>query len=64
MTGEEYNEDLKKELVSWVRSVIGPIAALDTIQYPNLPKTGLEIMREYLERLLVKKKTLLEIPQP
>ena len=40
MTGESYTEDLKKQLVSWVRSVIGPIAAPDVIQWaPNLPKT-------------------------
>ena len=26
MTDENYTDDLKKELVNWVRSVIGPIA--------------------------------------
>ena len=40
MTGENYTNELKKELVSWVKSVIGPIAAPDIIQWsPNLPKT-------------------------
>ena len=56
MTGEEYNEDLKKELVSWVRSVIGPIAAPDTIQWaPNLPKTRSgKIMRRILRKVACK----------
>ena len=31
MTGENYTDDLKKELVGWVRSVIGPVAAPDII---------------------------------
>ena len=39
MTGENYTDDLKKELVNWVRSVIGPIASPDVVQWaPNLPK--------------------------
>jgi acetyl-CoA synthetase len=40
MKGEEPSEDLKKELVKWVRSEIGPIATPDLIQWaPGLPKT-------------------------
>ena len=39
MTGENYTDELKKELVGWVRSVIGPIAAPDIIQWaPKPPK--------------------------
>ena len=50
MQGEEYNEELKTELKSWVRSVIGPIATPDVIQWsPNLPKTRSgKIMRRIL----------------
>ena len=53
MTGQKYNENLKKELVSWVRSVIGPIAAPDIIQWaPNLPKTRSgKIMRRILRKV-------------
>ena len=53
MTGQEYSENLKKELVSWVRSVIGPIAAPDIIQWaPNLPKTRSgKIMRRILRKV-------------
>ena len=28
MKGQEYNDQLKKELVSWVRSVIGPLSLI------------------------------------
>ena len=53
MTGEHYTEELKKELVNWVRSVIGPIAAPDVIQWaPNLPKTRSgKIMRRILRKV-------------
>ena len=53
MTGEEYNEELRQELVRWVRSVIGPIAAPDIIQWaPNLPKTRSgKIMRRILRKV-------------
>ena len=53
MTGENYTDDLKKELVNWVRSVIGPIAAPDVIQWaPNLPKTRSgKIMRRILRKV-------------
>src|SRR3712207_5316237 len=40
MAGEEPSEDLRKELVAWVRKEIGPIASPDLIQFaPGLPKT-------------------------
>ena len=53
MTGENYTNELKKELVSWVKSVIGPIAAPDIIQWsPNLPKLDQEkIMRRILRKV-------------
>jgi acetyl-CoA synthetase len=38
--GEEPSDDLKKELVQWVRKEIGPIASPDWLQWaPGLPKT-------------------------
>ena len=56
MKGQEYNDQLKKELVSWVRSVIGPIASPDIIQWaPNLPKTRSgKIMRRILRKVASK----------
>ena len=53
MTGKNYTNELKKELVSWVKSVIGPIAAPDIIQWsPNLPKTRSgKIMRRILRKV-------------
>ena len=53
MQGEQYTEELKKELVSWVRSIIGPIAAPDVIQWaPTLPKTRSgKIMRRILRKV-------------
>ncbi len=53
MQGEEYSQNLKKELVNWVRSVIGPIATPDVIQWaPNLPKTRSgKIMRRILRKV-------------
>ena len=56
MTGQDYNENLKKELIAWVRSVIGPIAAPDVIQWaPNLPKTRSgKIMRRILRKVACK----------
>ena len=39
-SGEIGDEEIRKELVSWVRNEIGPIASPDLIQFaPNLPKT-------------------------
>ena len=53
MQGEQYTDELKKELVSWVRSIIGPIAAPDVIQWaPTLPKTRSgKIMRRIFRKV-------------
>ena len=53
MTGEEYTEELRKELVGWVRKEIGPIASPDLIQWaPGLPKTRSgKIMRRILRKI-------------
>ena len=53
MQGESYNNELKKELLSWVRKIIGPIATPDEIQWsPNLPKTRSgKIMRRILRKV-------------
>jgi acetyl-CoA synthetase len=53
MSGEEPNEDLRKELVAWVRKEIGPIASPDLIQFaPGLPKTRSgKIMRRILRKI-------------
>jgi acetyl-CoA synthetase len=53
MAGEESNDDLKKELVQWVRKEIGPIASPDAIQWaPGLPKTRSgKIMRRILRKI-------------
>jgi acetyl-CoA synthetase len=49
----EPSEDLRKELVAWVRKEIGPIAAPDVIQWaPGLPKTRSgKIMRRILRKI-------------
>ena len=51
--GEEPTEELRKELVAWVRKEIGPIAAPDAIQWaPALPKTRSgKIMRRILRKI-------------
>ena len=51
--GEEPSEELRKELVGWVRKEIGPIAAPDAIQWaPALPKTRSgKIMRRILRKI-------------
>src|SRR4051812_31555247 len=51
--GEEPSEDLRKELVAWVRKEIGPIASPDAIQWaPGLPKTRSgKIMRRILRKI-------------
>jgi acetyl-CoA synthetase len=51
--GVEPTEALRKELVAWVRTEIGPIAAPDTIQWaPSLPKTRSgKIMRRILRKI-------------
>jgi acetyl-CoA synthetase len=53
MTGENPTEDLRKELVGWVRKEIGPIASPDLIQFaPGLPKTRSgKIMRRILRKI-------------
>jgi acetyl-CoA synthetase len=53
MTGKQPSEDLRKELVAWVRKEIGPIASPDLIQFaPGLPKTRSgKIMRRILRKI-------------
>ncbi len=53
MNGEEPSEDLRKELRTWVRTEIGPIASPDLIQWaPGLPKTRSgKIMRRILRKI-------------
>ena len=53
MAGEEPNNDLKLEMVQWVRKEIGPIASPDAIQWaPGLPKTRSgKIMRRILRKI-------------
>jgi acetyl-CoA synthetase len=50
---EEPTEELRKELVAWVRKEIGPIASPDVIQWaPGLPKTRSgKIMRRILRKI-------------
>jgi len=51
--GIESNDDLKTELVKWVRTEIGPIASPDWVQFaPGLPKTRSgKIMRRILRKI-------------
>ena len=53
MAGEQPTEDLRNELVVWVRKEISPIASPDLIQFaPNLPKTRSgKIMRRILRKI-------------
>jgi len=53
MAGEAASEDLRKELVAWVRKEIGAIAQPDLIQFaPGLPKTRSgKIMRRILRKI-------------
>ncbi|MBO6865784.1 MAG: acetate--CoA ligase [Thalassococcus sp.] len=53
MNGEEPSDDLRKELRTWVRTEIGPIASPDLIQWaPGLPKTRSgKIMRRILRKI-------------
>ena len=46
-------DDLKKELLTWVRQEIGPVASPDIIQWsPGLPKTRSgKIMRRILRKI-------------
>ena len=51
--GEEYTEELKKELRAHVRTAIGPIAQPDVVHWaPGLPKTRSgKIMRRILRKI-------------
>ncbi|MEX0809280.1 MAG: acetate--CoA ligase [Dongiaceae bacterium] len=53
IAGEASTEELRKELVLWVRKEIGPIAQPDLIQWaPGLPKTRSgKIMRRILRKI-------------
>ena len=53
MNGQEPSDELRKELRTWVRTEIGPIAAPDLIQWaPGLPKTRSgKIMRRILRKI-------------
>ena len=53
VAGEEPSEELRKDLVKWVRQEIGPIATPDVIQWaPGLPKTRSgKIMRRILRKV-------------
>jgi acetyl-CoA synthetase len=53
MAGEEPTDELRKELVAWVRKEIGPIATPDLMQFaPGLPKTRSgKIMRRILRKI-------------
>ena len=51
--GEATSDDLRSELVQWVRKEIGPIASPDWLQWaPGLPKTRSgKIMRRILRKI-------------
>ena len=53
MEGEAPSDELRTELVQWVRKEIGPIASPDLIQWaPGLPKTRSgKIMRRILRKI-------------
>ncbi len=53
IAGEQPTDALRKELVAWVRTQIGPIATPDHIQWaPSLPKTRSgKIMRRILRKI-------------
>ncbi len=53
ITGVEQTEDLRDELVAWVRKEIGPIARPEFLQWaPSLPKTRSgKIMRRILRKI-------------
>jgi acetyl-CoA synthetase len=53
MAGTEASEDLRKELIAWVRQEIGAIASPDVVQFaPGLPKTRSgKIMRRILRKI-------------
>ena len=53
IAGEHGSDELRKELIAWVRKEIGPIATPDYLQWaPNLPKTRSgKIMRRILRKI-------------
>jgi acetyl-CoA synthetase len=53
VAGEQESEDLRKELIAYVRNEIGPIASPDHLQWaPGLPKTRSgKIMRRILRKI-------------
>jgi len=53
MAGEQPSEELRGDLIAWVRKEIGPIASPDLIQFsPGLPKTRSgKIMRRILRKI-------------
>jgi acetyl-CoA synthetase len=53
MMGAEQSEELRAELVAWVRKEIGPIASPDVVHFaPGLPKTRSgKIMRRILRKI-------------
>ena len=53
MRGVEATDELKRDLVKWVRTEIGPIASPDLLQWaPGLPKTRSgKIMRRILRKI-------------
>ena len=53
MDRTEPSEELRKELINWVKKEIGPIASPDLIQWaPGLPKTRSgKIMRRILRKV-------------
>ena len=53
IAGEKTNDEIKKDLIEWVRKEIGPIATPDFIQFSsNLPKTRSgKIMRRILRKI-------------
>ncbi|HEY8683310.1 MAG TPA: acetate--CoA ligase [Rhodanobacter sp.] len=53
IAGENGNDELRKELIAWVRKEIGPIATPDYLQWaPGLPKTRSgKIMRRILRKI-------------
>src|SRR3546814_13314517 len=52
-SGVDPSEELRRELVRWVRQEIGPIASPDSVQFtPALPKTrSAKIMRRILRKI-------------
>ena len=53
IAGEKISDEIKKDLIEWIRKEIGPIATPDFIQFSsNLPKTRSgKIMRRILRKI-------------